>query len=199
MKRVFRTLKKYKITLVLTVFIFISFYILIFLEEPIFKSNGFVNYQDKQGLKIKQINKFKKNPVDWFFKDTKGRKIHLPSYRGKKSITINLWATWCAPCIEELPALFQMAKKTKLHNIVLAISSEPVEKINRFLKNSFPELNINSQLIIISIPKEDQEKYLFDTALPVTYLFNKEGYFDQKVIGAKEWESSFWIQYIKNL
>ena len=191
----FNLIKKYKGTFSLISVLIVILCVLLFIEESFF--TPLLPKKDYQTLKIEKINELKNNPIKWVLKEKTGEIIKFSSYRGNKSIVVNLWASWCAPCIEELPALFKLAQKTKSHNVVLAVTTEPLDKINQFLQNSFPELD--SQIKFIVLNKKEKEKYFFQEALPVTYLFNKKGYLDRKVIGAKNWSNSYWIQYIRNL
>ena len=55
-------------------------------------------------------------PIDMVFKDIHADVIDLYCLRNKKTLIINFWATWCPPCIEELPALSQLAEKHKKSN-----------------------------------------------------------------------------------
>ncbi|HEX4847987.1 MAG TPA: TlpA disulfide reductase family protein [Novosphingobium sp.] len=72
---------------------------------------------------------------DFTLTDPAGKQVQLASFKGKP-VLINLWATWCAPCVAELPALDKLAAQTEGKLTVLAInqdSGQP-EKAGEFLK-----------------------------------------------------------------
>ena len=68
------------------------------------------------------------------FVDLKNQKVDLTSYKGKKLI-INYWATWCKPCIMEMPGLTRAQEILKNHNCIFLLVSD--EKISRISKKSF--------------------------------------------------------------
>ncbi len=66
------------------------------------------------------------------FVDLKNKKVDLRSYKGKK-IIINHWATWCGPCIKEMPGIKRAQQILKNYNyIFLLVSDEKVSKISAF-------------------------------------------------------------------
>ena len=189
-----RFLKKYSKTLSLFLLGFLVLGVAFSIDESFFDLS---DKEEVQNSRWSQLEKLKTQPIDWILKDRTDEVFNLSSYKNKKSITINLWASWCSPCIKELPELSLLAKKTHSYNIVFAITTESPNKVKRFLKESFPDLDPYFKIVILT--KKEQKKYFSSDALPVTYLFNKKGYLDNKIIGAKNWSKSPWIQYIKNL
>ncbi|MCT1525043.1 TlpA family protein disulfide reductase [Sphingobacterium hotanense] len=74
-----------------------------------------------------------------------GKKIiTLNDYRDKKLIILDFWATWCAPCVKELPGLLRL--EDSLTCKVIALSDEPVNKIKQFLsgRSDFPDSELYS-------------------------------------------------------
>ena len=144
-----------------------------------------------------QLQKLRSTPIDLVVEDIKGKIWDLYCYRDKKTLVINLWATWCPPCVEELFSLSQLAEKTKEETLVLALSTEPKETLSRFIKRSFPDLG--KSLKIVSLPEDKLEKYFPKDSLPVTYIFNKKGKLIEKEIGAKDWNQKELIESIRKL
>ena len=129
--------------------------------------------------------------IDLALRDMDGNLWNLRCYQDKKSLVINLWATWCAPCIEELMSLSHLADKAKDHALVLAVSNESPKTLSRFMKRSFPDLK--DSLKIVSLRKEIQNQYFPEDPLPVTYIFNKQGRLSLKISGARDWtEQKLW-------
>ena len=147
--------------------------------------------------RIQKLTKLMESPIDWIFRDIYGDVIDLYCLRGKKIIIINFWATWCSPCIEELPSLSHLAKNNKDKILVLAISTEPLGTIKNFLNQSFSDLS--SQLKIVQISIEEKSQYFPEDSLPVTYIFNKKGFLKVKELGAKDWSNKNLVQQIINI
>jgi thiol-disulfide isomerase/thioredoxin len=110
-----------------------------------------------------------------------GTEVDLSDYKGKK-VLINFWATWCKPCIQEMPNL--EAAKLILDQedfIVLSISDERIDKIKNFAdKNPYA----------FTWLKLDQKVTEFDVyALPKTILLDKEGNQIWEHSGIEEWDS----------
>ncbi len=70
---------------------------------------------------------------DFTLRDASGKTVELASFKGRP-LLINLWATWCAPCVAELPMLNQLAKEREGQMKVLTISQDlpPADKVAQF-------------------------------------------------------------------
>lgn len=127
--------------------------------------------------------------------DLNHKLISLDSLKNKVVI-INFWATWCAPCIEELPSLNALAKHFSKHIIILAVSNESRDDIYNFLM-AFPEFNSNFIPSNVSLSKM---KHFFNVqSFPETYILNKQKKIVYKIIGSKKWDSVEWKNKIKKL
>ena len=144
----------------------------------------------------KQMQKLRNTPLDLVVQDINGFVWDLYCYRRKKNLVINLWATWCPPCVEELLSLSKMAKKTKDQALVLALSTESEEILSRFIKKAFPDLK--KDLKIVSLPEEKLRELFPKDPLPVTYIFNKEGKLAHKKPGSRDWNKKEFIDIVKN-
>ncbi len=104
-------------------------------------------------------------------KDTQGRVHHLTDYRGKW-VLVNFWATWCAPCLEELPdlaALYNAHKDTDLTVIGIAMEYPSPQVVLDFLKaHPLPYPVVLGDHKIAKQIGEVQ-------ALPTSYLFDQTG------------------------
>lgn len=114
-------------------------------------------------------------------------------------VLVHFWATWCPPCILELPELISLAKKKK--NItVLAISSDSdVSNINRFIKKL--EKKIPENFLIITDPDKKITKDVFQTIkLPETFILNPNLSINRKIIGAyDDWASPDMIKELSKI
>lgn len=111
------------------------------------------------------------------FIDTTGKTQSLAAYRGKW-VLLNLWASWCAPCIVEMPMLDALGKeRSDLVVLGLAVDGEAPAKIQRFaaaLKVSYP----------IGCADGDLTRRLGVQGFPTTLLFNPQGELVKTVQGA---------------
>ncbi|MCZ6532763.1 MAG: TlpA disulfide reductase family protein [SAR324 cluster bacterium] len=114
-----------------------------------------------------------------------GEKVRLSDFRGKV-VFLNFWATWCVPCVLEMPSMQRLADKLKGKPFrILAVNMmEKKIQVQRFLKNkvkvSFP---------IVMDPSGDIAANYSATSLPLTYIIDKKGIIVRRAIGAREWDS----------
>jgi thiol-disulfide isomerase/thioredoxin len=123
---------------------------------------------------------------DFTLRDASGKTAELASFKGKP-LLINLWATWCAPCVAELPMLNQLAKEREGSLKVLTISQDmpPADKVAGFLKargadRLEPWLDLDGELTV-------QYKV---TVLPTTIYYNAEGREVWRYVGGHDWSNA---------
>ena len=86
-------------------------------------------------LAISCSKKISKKESDYI--DLNGETVHLESFRGKK-VLVNFWATWCTPCLQEMPSLVRAQEiLTKDNYVFLFPSTDEIEKIKNFNKSKF--------------------------------------------------------------
>lgn len=120
---------------------------------------------------------------DFVLADPAGRKLDLQAQRGKP-VLINLWATWCAPCVAELPALNALAATLEGKVTVLAVNQDAsgLEKVAPFLAQRSV-----TRLEPWLDPKNDLAFQFGAETLPVTVLYDSQGREVWRVAGPKEW------------
>ena len=128
----------------------------------------------------------------------KGAEVNLDSHRGK-IVIVNFWASWCGPCIEEVPSLIKLVNEFKGEIQLIAISGDSVkEDIDIFLK-SFPEFNANPYIHIIF----DQDRSLTNlyhvTRLPESFIVGRDGKLVKKIAGSIDWHTAESVSYLKSL
>ena len=118
--------------------------------------------------------------ADLTFTDFEGKSVQLSDYRGKV-VFLDFWATWCKPCLMEMPHL------QKLHEelgpggevVFLGASSEPQATIKAFLaKNSY-------NFKIVMVKQEDAQKKFKVSNIPAGFVIDKEGVIRAHLIGAQ--------------
>ncbi len=101
--------------------------------------------------------------------DDYGQPISISNYRGKW-VVINYWATWCAPCINEIPDLIKLKKFYGDKVVVLGVNLDNLD--NRVLRSLGDEYEVNYPLLN-NFPIEKWAKR--PQKLPMTYIFNPQG------------------------
>ena len=165
----------------------------------LFLVGGFSLYWYKQHQKtgpkhVQQLkDREKKPPVHFSFYDLSFNHKSLVDFKGKV-VLLNFWATWCAPCVEELPALNKLAKHYPKKLVVLALSNERIHDIKNFLM-AFP--HFHSNFVIGNISRKKMLKHFPVRAFPETYILSPSGHLRKKIIGPRKWDSSHWKNQIK--
>lgn len=133
------------------------------------------------------------------FKDMNGKTRTLEDFKGK-AVILNFWASWCAPCVIEMPQMFDLASKTKEEAVYLFVSlDDSEEEIKRFLaKYKSDALSPN---IHIGLDEGRKISNLFQTyKIPETYLITPNLKIADKIIGADlVWNDQDMIEKIKSL
>lgn len=130
------------------------------------------------------------------FLDPAGKATTLAKEAGGKPFVVNLWATWCAPCIAELPALDRFAGAAGAKGIkVIAVSQDSgkPEQVEAFLaKRNFASLKRY-------LDPETGLGLSYGTSLPTTVLYDARGKEVVRVIGALEWDGAQGQALIKEI
>jgi peroxiredoxin len=132
---------------------------------------------------------------DFQLEDTKGNQVSLAALRGKV-VLVNFWATWCPPCIEEMPSMERLNEIMSGDDFVmLAINTEKNGRsvVPAFLKKtpySFPILFDDKGVV--------QQRYGV-YKFPESFIIRKDGTIDEKIIGPLDWSSTKTITYLKSL
>lgn len=117
-----------------------------------------------------------------------GVSINLTQYRGK-TIILNIWATWCKPCIEEMPSLVAMQNKIDPSKYILFLASnESIDKIKKF-KSKF-----SYDLAFIHMDNAPESLGIY--SLPTTFIINHKGELMVTETGSKDWDTEASIKEI---
>lgn len=124
-----------------------------------------------------------------------GDKLDFESLKGK-IVFVNFWATWCAPCIAEMPSVEELYAKYKDNEDVafVMINVEKKEdKVRRFIKKkgyTFP----------IYFPNETRVPKIYESrGIPTTFVIDKEGYISYKKIGMANYNASSFNKFMNGL
>ena len=121
------------------------------------------------------------------------RTVALRDFRGKV-IVLNFWATWCPPCIEEMPSLSAMQARLRDRVNVVAVSvDEDAEAYHRFLREN------NIQLLTVRDAQRQSNRLYGTEKYPETYVIDRSGVLRRKFVGPVEWTSPEIIEYLSKL
>lgn len=121
------------------------------------------------------------------FNDAGGKPLKLSDFKGK-TVLLNLWATWCAPCREEMPALDRLQKEQggdKFEVVALSLDRKGVEATRKFLDEVKAS---NLKLYIDATAK--QGTVLKIVGMPTTFLIDADGREVGRLAGPAEWGSA---------
>ncbi len=118
--------------------------------------------------------------------------IHLSSYRGQV-VLLNFWASWCTPCVEEMPSLLALHHE-QANLTILAVSIDD----DRAAYSSFiAEHHVD--LITVLDPTQSAAKLFHTEMWPETYVIDRQGIIRRKFVGPQDWTSPEIVTYLNSL
>lgn len=120
--------------------------------------------------------------------------VRLSQFRGQ-IVVLNFWATWCKPCVQELPSLVEMQRRMKAKGVnVLAVSVDVDEKTYRqFVKDH----NVN--VLTVRDPSSKSSALYGTFKFPETYVIDRKGVIQQKFLGAVDWTDPEVLEFLARL
>jgi cytochrome c biogenesis protein CcmG, thiol:disulfide interchange protein DsbE len=134
------------------------------------------------------------SPAPDFTVQDSDRKVTLSEFRGKV-VVLNFWATWCQPCVQEMPSLVSMQRKMKDKGItVVAVSlDEDEEAYRRFL------VNYRIDFLTVRDPKQQSNNLYGTIKFPETYIIDRNGIMQRKFIGAVDWTEPEVVEFLTKI
>jgi thiol-disulfide isomerase/thioredoxin len=130
------------------------------------------------------------------FVDAEGGVHTLAEYLGS-GVVLNLWATWCAPCVAELPSLASLAEKLAAdHVVALPLSSDHggAAAVRQFYQTHGIE-----NLPILLDPQGDAMRAMGVDGIPATFLIDRKGMERASVAGGEDWGSDAAVARVRQL
>lgn len=124
-------------------------------------------------------------PADysWVLQDLEGKPVEFSRFRGK-AVVLNIWATWCPPCVMEMPALAELAANPKLQGqpveVVCVSVDENLSAPQNFMKNKDWKMTI--------LQSNNPPEVFASEAIPATYLIAPDGRIDVVQLGSAAWD-----------
>ena len=149
----------------------------------------------KVSLDIK-LRAFQGNPqpLPIQLKDVSGRTLKLEDYRGKVTV-VNFWATWCPPCVEEIPSLNRLREEMQgeAFELISINFAETPKTVNEFMKR----VNVEFPVLIDPSGKVSQQWNVI--GFPSTFVIGKDGKIKYGVNAAIHWDAPEVIEALKAL
>ena len=155
-------------------------------------SNTFAN--ETPNIKNLIINKELKDYTNLTVLDDQNNQVSLSDYKGN-ILLLNFWATWCAPCKEEMPSLDLLKSNKDLNNLKIFpvnVGQENIKKAKKF----FDDMNIKNLNLYFDENINLTKKFAL-RGIPTTILLNKNGKEFARVIGSLDFNEKNFIEWLK--
>lgn len=119
---------------------------------------------------------------EWKLETPQGTSVNLSASEGKV-VLINFWATWCPPCVAEMPSLQRLYTEYGDRVDFYFVSMESPEKVTAFMEKK-------SYALPVYIPKQQIPEVIRGNSLPTTYVISKNGQIVVDKVGAAHWDSN---------
>ena len=131
------------------------------------------------------------NDYNWYLSDAEGNSLQLRALKGKV-IFLNFWATWCPPCMAELPEIQKVYKKYGDSVTFLLVTGQDPADVEIFLEKQGFDLPVTYSTSPLPL--------LFDhRAIPATYIISRDGKIAVRKTGAVNWDSRGTDRVIRQL
>jgi len=133
-------------------------------------------------------------PAPDFIVQDADRKVEIRDFRGKL-VLLNFWATWCPPCVEEMPSLVQLQQRMKDKGLTVVAVSVDVDNdaYHNFLKDH------KIDLLTVRDPDQKANNLYGTFKFPETYIIDRNGIVRRKFIGPVDWSQPEIVDFLTKL
>lgn len=163
------------LAIVLILFTPVGFYVRVWVNKVVATVISADEVDEEDQVALKSYN--------WSLVGLDGNRVNLQSHKGEV-ILINVWATWCPPCVAELPRFVELYADYKDKVTFVFVANDEKEKVEAFLKKKGYNLPVYYQASVA--PMEMQSG-----SIPVTYVIDKKGKIVIDKTGAANWNSDY--------
>jgi thiol-disulfide isomerase/thioredoxin len=129
---------------------------------------------------------------EWNLKSVDGAEVKLSSW-GDKVLFVNLWATWCAPCVAELPSIQKLQASTRSDSVAfLLITDEDPHTVKQFLSEHPVSVPVYIRAAELPAPLEY-------AGVPVTYVLDQHRRIVYQHVGVGNWDTPDSIRFVNDL
>jgi len=142
-------------------------------------------------VEMDENDKVKIDTYNWELADLSGGRVNFEAFQGKV-IVVNFWATWCPPCIAEMPGFQKLYDEYGDRVSFLFVANDKKDKVQKFIKNkgyTFP----------VYFPVSNAPQRMQSSSLPTTYFLDTEGKIHVYQVGAADWNSQKVKEVLDNL
>ena len=130
---------------------------------------------------VNEKNRIALTDYNWQLVDENGSAYNFNNAKGKV-VLVNFWATWCPPCIAEMPSMEKLYKDYKDEVVFLLVSNESQEVVSKFKEKNDYEFLVHASLT-------PNPKLLEASSIPRTFILDKQGHIVIDKTGAADWNS----------
>ncbi|MEM6721992.1 MAG: TlpA disulfide reductase family protein [Bacteroidota bacterium] len=131
---------------------------------------------------IEEAERVVLSDYDWNLIDSNGSTVNFQEMEGE-IILVNFWATWCPPCVAEMPSLEKLHEDYKDKIKFVFLANDKADKVYAYLEK-------NGYDLPVYFSKDNEPEALQSTSIPTTYLIDNQGNIVMKETGAYNWNSS---------
>jgi len=166
------------------------------LSIPTYYYWDFLNRGRRPSQSTLRLNQLEKEGVpDFTMPDLEGHPVALSSFAGRP-VLINLWASWCGPCVKEFPSLKRLVEHFKGKLVVLAVSHDRTrEDLDSFIK-TFGE--VPKDFVIVWDKEAKTGELLGTDQLPETYILDSGHKLVRKIAGEQLWDEPMALQFFSD-
>ena len=132
---------------------------------------------------------------DFTYPGLDGKRIGLSDHIGKV-VLVNIWATWCRPCVDEMPSmekLYQILDKDDFEILAISIDALGADDVKPFMQK------YNLTFPVLLDPEGTIKPAYQVTGVPESFIINRQGVLAKKIIGAADWDSPEVVGFFRNL
>ncbi len=139
-----------------------------------------IRYSMFQPKESSEVIYLSENQMDWYLEDLDGNRVSFSEFKGQP-IFLNFWATWCPPCLAEMPSIQRLYNEYNNRMAFVLISSEKTDVLREFIQEE------NYTMPIYHL-KSDLPDVLSSRSIPASFLITPEGKIVMKKQGAAKWD-----------
>ena len=129
---------------------------------------------------------------EWKLQGLDGEETSLAAFKGKV-LFVNLWATWCGPCVVEMPSIQRLYEQFRQEDVkFLLVSDEPPDVVEPFVQEKGWELPM--------YVSNDERPSVFESrGIPATFILDREGRIVFRHVGSARWDDESSVRFLNEL
>jgi thiol-disulfide isomerase/thioredoxin len=128
----------------------------------------------------------------WTLLNLEGRPVELSNYRGR-TIFLNIWATWCPPCVAEMPSIESLAANARLKDVAfLCVAADEPGAVRAFVERR----KLTTPVLVAG---ENIPEPFLTEGIPATFIIAPDGRVVVEQVGAAQWDAPKVVDYLESL